>query len=190
MPTWKESLRNFPKERRAYIIVMLLSIGALFAVWRWSAALPALEFNDVTGASLQALFFSLLLITVFMERAQEIYVSAWRAEGRAKRESDANQASSAAAKTKAAREQSEDRTETGRYVALGSLCAGIVISLAGVRVLAPLVSAPSVSLQQNWLFVVDVLLTAGLLAGGSKLIHEVMAVVSKALTMTKGKIAS
>ena len=82
------------------------------------------------------------------------------------------------------------RSETGRYVALGSWGAAIIISLAGVRVLAPLVSAPTVSLQQNWLFVVDVLLTAGLLAGGSKLTHEVMAVVSKALTMTKGKIAS
>ena len=58
MPAWKESLRNFLKERRAYIIVMLVTAGALFAIMRWSTALPALEFNDVTGDSLQDLFFS------------------------------------------------------------------------------------------------------------------------------------
>ena len=189
MPIWNEFLRNLPKPRRAYIVVMLVSVGALFAILRWSTALPALAFNDFTGDYLQDLFFSLLLITVFMERALEIYVIAWRAEGRSERESDVNQASGTAAKTKAERELFVYRAETGRYVALASVCAGIVISLAGVRVLSPLVSAPTGGMQQTWLFVIDVLLTAGLLAGGSKLNHEVIAVVSTVLEMTKGRIA-
>ena len=190
MPTWKESLRNLLKQRRAHIILLLGAAAFLFTITQWPHAFAALEFNDVTGDSLQNLFFSLLLITIFMERAQEIYVFSWRAEGRSKRESDLRRASSGAAKTKAERELDVYKSETRRYVALGSSGAAIIISLAGVRVLAPLVSTPAVGMQQSWLFAVDVVLTAGLLAGGSMLIHEVMAIVGKALEMTKGKIAS
>ena len=188
MPTWKERLRNLSNERRAYIIVMFVTVGALYAILRWSTAPTALEFKDVTGDSLQDLFLSLLLITAFKERAQEIYAIAWRAEGRAKRESDVKRASSPAAAATAEYNLSVYRAVTGRYVSLVSLCSGIFISLAGVRVLAPLVNAPTGDVQQSWLFVVDVLLTAGLLAGGSKLIHEVMAVVSKGLGKARGAV--
>ena len=71
-----------------------------------------------------------------------------------------------------------------------SVSSGFFISLAGVRVLSPLVKVAGMTPgQQGWLFAVDVLLTAGLLAGGSKMIHEVMAVVSEALGRTRGRLA-
>ena len=190
MKALEERLRNLSKERWAYIIVMFVITVALFAILRWSTAPTALEFQKITWESFQKLFFSLLLITAFKERAQEIYVIAWRAEGRAKRESAIERAPNKEAKAEKEQELSVYRAETGRYVSLVSLCSGIFISLAGIRVLAPLVNPPTYGMQQSWLFVVDVLLTAGLLAGGSKMIHEVMAVVSKALEMTRGKLSS
>ncbi len=171
-----------------YIVVMLVAAGALIAILYKFTAPTALQFNDITSDSLQDLFLSLLLITAFKERAQEVYVVAWRAEGRAKRESQVQRASNDTDKAKAEDALSDYRAMTGRYVSLVSLCSGIFISLAGVRVLAPLVEAPTGTAQQNWLFVVDVLLTAGLLAGGSKLIHEVMVVVSAALNTTRQKL--
>ena len=189
MLTWKERLHHLSKERWAYIIVMFVIVGALFAILQWSTAPTALKFKGITGDLLQDLFLSLLLITAFKERAQEIYVIAWRAEGRAKREAAIERAQNKETKAEKEQELSVYRAETGRYVSLVSLCSGIFISLAGVRVLAPLVNTPTCGMQQSWLFVVDVLLTAGLLAGGSKMIHEVMAVVSKYLNGTRERLS-
>ncbi len=188
MTTWRTRLLNLSIERWAYILVMFVVAGMLIAIVRWFTTPTALNIKDITSSSLQDMFLLLLLITAFKERAQEIYVIAWRAEGRAKRESNVKHASSDAAKTKAEDKLSDYRAETGRYVSLVSLCSGIFVSLAGVRVLAPLVEVPTGDVQQSWLFIVDVLLTAGLLAGGSKLIHEVMAVVSEALKMTRERL--
>ncbi len=186
--TWKDRLADLSKERWAYIIMMFGFALTMFGILKWSTAPAALAFKDITGDSLQDLFFSLLLITAFKERAQEVYVIAWRMEGRAKRELAAEEASTPDEKVEAEASLAAYRAQTGRYVSVVSMCSGILISLAGVRVLAPLVDAPNASVQQGWLFVVDVLLTGGLLAGGSKLIHEVMAVVSQALNKTRGKL--
>ena len=146
---------------------------------------------NVTAGSLQNLLFSLLLITTFKERAQEIYVIAWRQEGRYKKEQAVKDAGEDEQKKAVAQGELQTyRATTGRYVSIVSLSSGFFISLAGVRVLSPLVKTAGMSSgQQEWLFVVDVLLTAGLLAGGSKMIHEVMAVVSEALGRTRGQLA-
>ena len=167
---------------------MVSVVVVLFAILRWSTSPTPLQFEDVTGDSLQDLFLSLLLITAFKERAQGIYVIAWRAEGRSRCESAVKQASTKNAKQKAELELSVYRALTGRYVSVVSMCSGVFISLAGIRVLASLVKDPTGDMQQSWLFVVDVLLTAGLLAGGSKMIHEVMAVVSTSLNRTRGAL--
>ena len=153
--------------------------------------LPTLQYEEVNADDLQNMLFPLFLITVFKERAQEVYVVAWREQRRIELErvfQDAEEAE----KPEKERELRGYRAQTGRYVSLASMSAGVLISLAGVRVLSPLVKASPANggLQELLLFVVDVRLTRGLLAGGSKLIHEVMSVVSKALAMTKGRIAS
>ena len=189
MTSWKTRVKRLSTERWAYILVMLVTAAALTAIVRWTTAPQALAFKDVTSDSLQNLFFSLLLITAFKERAQEIYVIAWRAEGRARREAQVKRATDDAERAKAEDELTDYRARTGRYVSLVSLSSGLFISIAGVRVLEPLVEVPGSSVQQGFLFIADVLLTAGLLAGGSKLIHELMAVVSAGLGATRQKLA-
>ena len=192
METSKPSTERWAKlstERWAYILVMFVTAVALTMILRWATAPQALAFKDITSDSLQDLFFSLLLITAFKERAQEIYVIAWRAEGRAKREAKVKRATDDATRAEAEDELSDYRARTGRYVSLVSLSSGLFISLAGVRVLAPLVEVPINAVQQSLLFIADVLLTAGLLAGGSKLIHEVMAVISEGLSTTRQKLS-
>ena len=178
-------------ERWAYFGVLGGIAAVLFILLKYYGAIPALQCQDVTADKLQNLLFTLLLITTFKERAQEIYVIAWRQEGRSRLLQIVDSAPDKEGKHKAELELSRYRAKTGRYVSLVSLCSGVFISLAGVRVLSPLVTAPSIgSGQAGWLFVVDVLLTGGLLAGGSKMIHEVMAVVSEALGKTRQSLAT
>ncbi len=179
------------KERWGYVAVLVGMAVALAVILRFSSVVPGLTFRNVTAESLQNLLFSLLLIATFKERAQEIYVIAWRQEGRYKKEQAVKDAAEDEQKKAAAESELQTyRATTGRYVSLVSLSSGFFISLAGVRVLSPLVQTAGMSSgQQEWLFVVDVLLTAGLLAGGSKMIHEVMAVVSEALGRTRGRLA-
>ncbi len=169
-------------ERLAYVIAMVVMAIILLAIVLYGIVPSQLRFEDVTFESVQDLFVSLFLITTFKERAQQVYVIAWRAEGRAKRESDIEAAESDEDKRSAEQELARYRAQTGRYVAVVSLVSGFFISLAGIRVLAPLVVVAELSNgQQNLLFVVDVLLTTGMLAGGSQLIHEIIASTGKYL---------
>ena len=171
------------KERLAYAISMVaMSFILLIIVW-YDAVPKKLTFADITFNSVQDLFVSLLLITTFKERAQQVYVIAWRAAGRAKRESAIDVAKTDEEKVTAKQELASYRAQTGRYVAVVSLVSGFFISLAGIRVLAPLISVDGLSdPQRRLLFVVDVLLTTGMLAGGSKLVHEIISSTGKLFT--------
>ena len=44
--------------------------------------LPTLQYEEVNADDLQNMLFPLFLITVFNERAQEVYVVAWREQRR------------------------------------------------------------------------------------------------------------
>ena len=110
------------KELKVYVGV-LGGMAATLAVILWfSSVVPGLEFKNVTAESLQNLLFSLLLITTFKERAQEIYVIAWRQEGRYKKEQAVKDAGEDEQKKAVAQGELQTyRATTGRYVSLVSL---------------------------------------------------------------------
>ena len=74
------------------------------------------------------------------------------------------------------------RAHTERIAFLSSVTAGLVIALAGVRVLSPLVDVESVFPEGGGVFPltvfhsIDVILTAGLLGGGASGVHQIVKV--------------
>lgn len=77
------------------------------------------------------------------------------------------------------------RNTTKNVISLLSLLAGIVISLAGVRILQPFADVSLVGKQLSLFNAVDVLLTGGLLAGGSAGVHRLTKVYEDVTDVSK-----
>ena len=173
-----------------YIFTWIGTAIVLAIILIWGYPPLNLQFQKFEQDTVQNLLLPLLAISLFKERAQEVFVTAWRQEGRYKRQLAVKRAHTEAARDTAELELSRYRAETGRYVSVASITAGVFISLAGVRVLRPLLveNATFAGGQEAWLFIVDVLLTAGLLAGGSEGIHSVMALLTDYLEKTRDRV--
>ena len=82
----------------------------------------------------------------------------------------------------------EYRAGTQRRALLVGLTLGILVSLSGVRLLGPIFEfsvADGWSFQQAVFQFTDIILTAGLIAGGSTTIHELMALVDNFLKTSR-----
>ncbi len=77
------------------------------------------------------------------------------------------------------------RNTTKNIIALLSLLAGIVISLAGVRILQPFADISLTGKQLSLFNAIDVLLTGGLLAGGSAGVHRLTKVYEDVTDVSK-----
>jgi hypothetical protein len=68
---------------------------------------------------------------------------------------------------------------TRRYILWSALCLGILISIVGVRGLAPFIDLGNGdSWQDNWFKLFDICLTGAIIAGGSDIIHKILQVVT------------
>lgn len=147
------------------------------------------------------MFGYLLLISLFVERAIEVFLSAWRS-GRADELdieiANLNKQVAGSAKTTAEKLKlnlqslEKDRTvyrAGSRFIAqwLG-LGIGVLVALVGVRVLGNIVDITTLSKEQEAAFVVvDVLLTGAVLAGGSEAINKIMKVYNSFMIKTAEK---
>jgi hypothetical protein len=64
---------------------------------------------------------------------------------------------------------------TRRYILWSALCSGILISIVGVRGLAPFINLGNGDTwQDNWFKLFDICLTGAIIAGGSDIIHKIL----------------
>ena len=147
-------------------------------------------------ADIGQLLGSLLLVALFLERALEVFITTWRgpdaaecdrrAEARRvqleelKAQPQPNQAQLTAAVNaleQAEQERTTYKSQTQRLALWTGLTLGLLVSAVGIRTLQTLVTPEGLSTlpqgQVVVLHVVDVLLTGGLIAGGSEGIHKV-----------------
>lgn len=159
----------------------------------------SLAFTPNAQANLPLLFSSMLLISMFIERAIEIFLSAWRSqqadildteiaglERQIKLKKDqADQLDPLLNSLQAKkRERIEYRIESRAVAQWIGLLIGVLVSLVGVRILANVIVLPESGLPagQHALFVVvDVLLTGAVLAGGSDAFNKIMKLYSSAM---------
>ena len=203
----KERKRKYRRILWALLVAGIISIG-------WFAKPATLKFSGDILKDLPTMFGYLVLISLFVERAIEVFLSAWRSGGADKLDREiAGKKKQISEIVEAAgglpRDPSPEFTkleelngeldsldaERTRYRAdsrfvsqwLG-LGIGVLVALVGVRVLGNIVDVASVTDGQVGLFyIVDILLTGAVLAGGSEAINKIMKLYNGFMTSLADK---
>ncbi|UCE06080.1 MAG: hypothetical protein JSW07_21250 [bacterium] len=176
------------------IFFIIIVIGALsFPFWLTpeSASLKNIDVTDI-GQLLGTLF----VIALFLERALDVFLTTWRAEHSEELDQsiqecqhkisefkvqsedyrNANKAEldNLIKKLKETKQEKLTHSSNTRIIAMWiGLFFGVLISAVGVRTLGTLTNPATLPLKQKSLFnFIDVLLTGGLIAGGSDSIHK------------------
>ena len=130
----------------------------------------------------------LYIIALFVERSLEVLIKVWREGEKGSREERVRLANEGA-RLEAEQHLSEYKAGTRRWALLGGLTLGIMVSLAGVRLLGPIFASelPNEQYQKALFHFTDVILTGGLIAGGSATIHQLMALVDDFLKASRNR---
>jgi hypothetical protein len=170
-----------------FVICLAVIATAVAVIVHW----PGLNFS-IAPTQLMSVLSPLLLAAGFIERAVEVVVSPWRNTGASmlqKAVDVARAAADSATLLLASAALDKYKAKTQQIAFATSLTFGFAVSIVGVRTLWPLLAPAvdpakavdtasklaSVSLHQSTAFtVVDILLTAALLAGGADGIHSVV----------------
>ena len=175
-----------------------IAVSVLAIVLVLSLTPEPVAFKSTAGGEVLSLLGTLLFVALLIERALEVFVNTWRSEGAKLTEerdfykSELGKLEAMTPDEQAARKPEMDdlrsklktadqartayRSVTMQFALWGGLTLGLLTSAVGVRTLQPLVDPASLvrlgATQQTFFHVVDVLLTGGLLAGGSDAIHK------------------
>jgi len=129
-----------------------------------------------------SLFVNLGIIAVILERFIEVFNSIWRRAGKVDRQLNVDAAPTLEARVSAQKTLDDYRSKTGTYAMYGGFVMGLVAAISGIHILQVLYDLQDLTPWQSILFrATDVVLTAGLLAGGSKGVNAVTAVFGNLL---------
>lgn len=132
----------------------------------------------------------LFVIALLVERTLEVFIKVWR-QGAKSRLEEAVRIADGSAKSEAEQAVTIYRSATQRRALLAGLTLGIIVSLSGVRVLGAIFDVGNLcagSFQAHLFQLVDILVTGGLVAGGSKSIHELMALIESFLNISRSRV--
>lgn len=151
-----------------------------------------------------------VILSLFLERALEVFVGVWRdpeqitldarwsfEEQHQKQASERHDQKEYEAATESLRtlnlQRAAYRIGTQKFAMRAAFAAGLLISVAGLRCLdgliEPKTSAGSISELQRFLFqLVDVMLTGGLIAGGSEGLHKLSQIYSTFVDTTNKRL--
>lgn len=203
------------KREQVVIAGLALGIALIAALWMTGE----LTFSALSMASVSQILTNLLFVALVLERALEVFITAYRQPGRASFDVNIKRISKeinkvngmpdgtvlAGGGTKedkllalaAERQPHEEKLETykshtGVLALRAGLMLGLLTAAVGYRALAAVVDSGALSgLQASAYTFIDVLLTGGLLAGGSKGIHALTQVFGNYLdTLAEGAKAS
>ena len=121
----------------------------------------------------------LYIIALFVERALEVLMKTWR-QGEKLRLEEQLSSREESDRDDADRALKEYKAGTQKRALLVGLTLGALVSLSGVRLLGPMFqfdASAGWTVQEGLFHVTDVVITAGLIAGGSSTIHELMALI-------------
>ncbi|MCY3699922.1 MAG: hypothetical protein OXH46_09860 [Gemmatimonadetes bacterium] len=124
----------------------------------------------------------LYIVAVFVERSLEVLLKAWRQGGKLRLEEEARSAGEDG-RTAAEAKLQQYRVGTQRRALLFGLLLGVMVSLSRVRLLGSIfeLGAGTAPFQRDLFQFTDVIVTAGLIAGGSATIHKAMALIDELL---------
>lgn len=128
----------------------------------------------------------LYIVALFVERSLEVLIKAWR-EGEKTRREESMRSAEQSVKAEAEEKLQKYKAGTQRRALLVGLTLGVMVSISGVRLLGPIFESSILAepFQQAVFRFTDIILTAGLIAGGSTTIHELMALVDDFLKTSR-----
>jgi hypothetical protein len=151
------------------------------------------RFADVTVADVGRIAAPLVLLALFLERALEVVVGAWREGDRQALELACLSPEIDGEERQGRRGALAAHRDTTRCIALlSSLTLGVLLSALGVRVLEQLVDADMLAALAEWqqrsFAVLDVLVTGALLAGGADGLHKVVSAFTTFMEQSSQRI--
>lgn len=172
---------------RIWLALLVLALAVV--VFSLGDALKPIGTKDGEAPFLTALtqLGILYIVALFVERSLEVLIKAWRQGGKLRLQAQA-QSKTDDTKAEAEKALEEYKAGTQRRALLVGLTLGILVSLSGVRLLGPIFEfdgAGAWSFQQGVFQFTDIIVTAGLIAGGSATIHELMALVDDFLRASR-----
>jgi len=167
-------------------IVVILIAGIILN--NYINEFQTIDISSFETGRLVGLFGSLFFVSLLVERFIELFVQDPDAEVKARKAAqrknliDPNQIMEADLEMKAMRKK---RRNTVVFI---GFTMGLIIALFGVRILTNLVVDPDWGdLQERYINILDMVLTAGLIAGGSEGIHTLINIAKNA--MNPGNLA-
>ena len=183
----------------ALMVIILVAVGTLVAV---ALSRPGLiRFWPFSMGDFVQLVTPLFLVSLFIERALEVFVTSWRGEDTDKIElaiaTTQDQMSKAKGQALADAEENlmarqldlaRYKSGTRRKAFVGGVLVGLIISALGVRALQlfvdPAAFATLTTAQQRLFTVADVLLTGGAIGGGADGMHKLVSVFTNFMDST------
>ena len=169
---------------RIWISLTVLAIAII--IWTEGDSLGAIKTNQGEAPFLVALtqLGILYIIALFVERALEVLIKAWWQGGRILLEEGMRLEIDDQAKAEKETNLERYKADTQRRVLLVGFTLEILMSLAGVGLLGPIFHVSgggAIGFQAAVFQFADIVITAGLIAGGSSTIHEDMALIAEFL---------
>lgn len=166
------------------IICLVIFVAFVTALLGWFDAVRLRR--DLNYDHYSSLFVGLFIITVIVERFIEVFNSIWRRKGRLERIRDVQYAEDDEARIKAQRELDAYRARTETLAMYSGFVIGIIIGICGFHTLYSIFDVQALQGFQRTAFLAsDIVLTAGLIAGGSKGINAVTSLIGEFLQATK-----
>lgn len=174
-------------------VLLSITVGAVFVLLWWSSALdnPFINLDVMINYELASADYTSILTTFFFvaliaERFVEVLIGASRKAGRQKFEIAIANEAALEIKKQLEIDLSEYRAETAKQAVRISYVIGIFIAIAGFRVLNALVDT---QVPNDVLFnAVDIILTGGLIAGGSKGVNGITSLMDSYVNRAKTPI--
>jgi small-conductance mechanosensitive channel len=180
----KKNIRDFWLSPILLILLLIIFVAIVVGKFGWHQTITLSP--DVKQATYTSMFVNLFFIALIVERFIEVFNSIWRRKGRQERVRALENAAPGAEKISAQKEMDFYRSKTETLAMYCGFAIGILIGLAGVHTLQVIFNIDALSGTQKSIFqAVDISLTAGLIAGGSKGINAITSLMGSFLTVTK-----
>lgn len=180
----KKNIRDFWLSPIILVLILIIFVAIIVNNFGWDQTITLSP--DLKQETYTSLFVNLFFIALVVERFIEVFNSIWRRKGRQERIRAVETAASNKEKIAAQKELDYYRSRTETLAMYSGFAIGILVGLAGVHILQVIFKIDELSGTQKSIFqAVDVLLTAGLIAGGSKGINAITSLMGSFLTVSK-----
>ena len=170
---------------RIWMALLVVALGIVVVVQGDALASAVVAADDRPFLTALMQLGILYIVALFVERSLEVLLKAWR-QGEKTRLEEQVRTADEGGRTAAETELRDYRAGTQRRALLAGLTLGLMVSLSGVRLLGPIFDLAAASAFQQAVFqLTDIVLTAGLIAGGSATIHELMALIDDFLRASR-----